>query len=190
MSRPDPDGEAALGARCLAHAVAAVPSLGGGDARATRIAGGISNHLFLVARPDRAVAHCHPPPLSASEEGDTESDPAAVHRGVLVRLYGASEPLCHRPSEVELVQLLTARGFGPKVLGVFPGGRVEAFWAGAAMTSTLLTFFSLFFSAPFCLCAVTVCTFTSSATQHMPWDGFHSVPRLTTMLIGANDWGL
>ena len=124
MLRADPDGEAALGARCLAHAVAAVPSLGGGDARATRIAGGISNHLFLVER-DCVVAHCPPPPLSASEE----SVPAA-HRGVLVRLYGASEPLCHRPSEVELVQLLTARGFGPEVLGVFPDGRVEAFWAG------------------------------------------------------------
>ena len=47
---------------------------------------------------------------------------------MLVRLYGAEEPLCDRKSEESLVQLLSARGFGPTVLGVFEGGRVETFW--------------------------------------------------------------
>jgi thiamine kinase-like enzyme len=47
---------------------------------------------------------------------------------VLVRLYGADEPLCDRKSEEALVHLLSTRGFGPKVLGLFPGGRVEMFW--------------------------------------------------------------
>jgi choline/ethanolamine kinase len=95
--------------RCLREAVAAVPELGGDISAcvASRISGGISNHLFMVSsrRPDEA-------PIQ-----------------VLVRLYGADEPLCDRASEESLVQLLSSRGFGPRVLGVFEGGRVEQFWA-------------------------------------------------------------
>lgn len=106
--------------RCLREAAAAVPELspvdpaaaesprgndghGSGCVRASRISGGISNHLFLVCRP-------------------------GCETQVLVRLYGADEPLCDRSSEESLVQLLSARGFGPTVLRVFSGGRVELYW--------------------------------------------------------------
>lgn len=89
--------------RCLREAAAAVPELVAARSSAVRISGGISNHLFLVS--------C-----------------AGCETRALVRLYGTAEPLCDRKSEEALVQLLSARGFGPLVLGVFPGGRVETFW--------------------------------------------------------------
>ena len=46
----------------------------------------------------------------------------------VVRFYGADLPLCDRDSEHVLVQQLSERGFGPRVLRAFPGGRVEEFW--------------------------------------------------------------
>jgi choline/ethanolamine kinase len=96
--------DAAVAECCLAEARSCVPELAAGDGcTASRISGGISNHLFLVSRP-------------------------GCETQALVRLYGAEEPLCDRGSEEALVQLLSARGFGPKVLGVFAGGRVEQYW--------------------------------------------------------------
>lgn len=96
---PDPS----LIRRCLIAAAAAVPALASNDARASRISGGISNHNFVVSHPECSAK-------------------------VLVRFYGAGEPLCDRTSEEALVQLLSVHGFGPKVLTVFAGGRVEQYW--------------------------------------------------------------
>ena len=81
--------------RCLSEAVAAVPEFasvlqrhgGGRECSATRLSGGISNHLFLVCRP-------------------------GCETRALVRIYGAGEPLCDRSSEEALVKMLSARGFG------------------------------------------------------------------------------
>lgn len=96
--------ERSLEQRCIAHARAAVPEFDSdGTLTARRLSGGISNHLFVVEVPNGS--------------------------GVLVRLYGAGEPLAHRPSEEAMVQALSARGFGPHVLAVFEGGRVEQYWA-------------------------------------------------------------
>ena len=96
--------DATLEQRCIAHARVAEPEFASdGTLTARRLSGGISNHLFVVeAKHDTAV---------------------------LVRLYGAAEPLAHRPSEEAMVTALSARGFGPRVLAVFEGGRVEQFWA-------------------------------------------------------------
>ena len=102
---PPPGPDAGHAARCVRAAVAAVPGLDAARATAARISGGISNHLFLVR---------------GGGGGPAE--------GVLVRLYGAGGPRCDRPSEEALVQRLSAAGFGPRVLGVFGGGRVEQFW--------------------------------------------------------------
>ena len=94
--------------QCLMHAAAAVPELSDG-ATATRLSGGISNHLFLVNKKDS-------------------------HHQVLVRLYGSGEPLAHRTSEDQLVVLLSSHGFGPHVLSVFDGGRVEEFFSAPYRT--------------------------------------------------------
>ncbi|KAJ8886040.1 hypothetical protein PR048_012246 [Dryococelus australis] len=74
--------------------------------------GGLNNFLYLVALPSSCK------PLS--------SEPSQV----LLRLYGqihGEQVLESLLTESVIFTLLSERGLGPKLYGVFPGGRLEQY---------------------------------------------------------------
>ncbi|CAG9860949.1 unnamed protein product [Phyllotreta striolata] len=80
------------------------------------ITGGLSNFLYQVSLPD----------FLASESPKDKNEP----RDVLIRIYGqthgegALEALI---TESVVFTLLSEQGLGPKLLGIFPGGRIEQY---------------------------------------------------------------
>lgn len=76
--------------------------------------GGLSNLLYYVALPD------------ALQKSEKECEP----KEVLIRIYGQ----CHGEKAIEslitdsvIFTLLSERGLGPKLHGIFPGGRIEEY---------------------------------------------------------------
>ncbi|KAL1502449.1 hypothetical protein ABEB36_007589 [Hypothenemus hampei] len=98
------------------------------DIRFKHIVGGLSNHLYHISLP-ADMQHSY---------DDTQSqDP----KDVLVRIYGQThgeDSLKDIITEVVIFTLLSERGLGPKLHGIFPGGRIEEYIQARALLNSEL----------------------------------------------------
>ncbi|KAF9570286.1 hypothetical protein EC968_002005 [Mortierella alpina] len=94
-----------------------------------RISGAMTNCIFLVTGPPRAV-------LAAA--GTAESDeltPVSVPRKVLLRVYGIGlESLISRDNELHWLRNLSTMDIGPSLLGIFKNGRFEQYVESTTLT--------------------------------------------------------
>ncbi|XP_065203007.1 choline/ethanolamine kinase isoform X2 [Planococcus citri] len=98
---------------CRAYLPGAWKKITTSDVEVTRISGGLSNWLYHV----KLLKHVN---------NYAESSP----REVMLRLYGQSHGECniqHLISESVVFALLSERKLGPKLHGVFTGGRIEEY---------------------------------------------------------------
>lgn len=76
--------------------------------KVVRLCGGYTNRVYRISWP----------------QNTTEDD----DRTVLVRIYGkASDTFFDREEEIRTFEFISTHGFGPRLLGKFPQGRVEEF---------------------------------------------------------------
>lgn len=112
------------------------------DLQLKRISGGLSNFLYYVRLPDqqkgsspRPSSHCYKRPRKDSYSNMLEP------KEVLLRIYGQTHgesALESMLTESVVFTLLSERKLGPKLHGIFPGGRIEQYIpARALMTSEL-----------------------------------------------------
>ena len=88
------------------------------DLNLTRMKGGMSNMLFLCQLP----ADCPP----------RKSEPDKT----LLRVYFNPETESHLVAESVIFTLLSERALGPRLFGIFNGGRLEEFIVSRPLTST------------------------------------------------------
>nr|XP_022911009.1 choline/ethanolamine kinase isoform X2 [Onthophagus taurus] len=82
------------------------------------ISGGLSNLLYHISLPETPQQRQHPKKKS--------QDPTSV----LIRVYGPTHGdrgIEHMITESVIFTLLSERGLGPKLYGLFPGGRIEQY---------------------------------------------------------------
>lgn len=112
------------------------------DLQLKRISGGLSNFLYYVRLPDqqsssspRPSSNCYKRPRKDSFSNLLEP------KEVLLRIYGQTHgesALESMLTESVVFTLLSERKLGPKLHGIFPGGRIEQYIpARALMTSEL-----------------------------------------------------
>jgi len=97
---------------CRDYLLGAWRSVGPDTMLLERIRGGLSNHLYYCALPNGTKPTANEP------------------REVLLRLYGqmhGPDALEHMLAESVIFTLLSERGLGPRLYGVFPGGRLEEY---------------------------------------------------------------
>ncbi|CAH0549589.1 unnamed protein product [Brassicogethes aeneus] len=81
------------------------------------ISGGLSNLLYHISLPEHVI-----------EQGKCKSEP----KEVLIRVYGQTHGEKEKALEALITDsviftLLSERGLGPKLHGIFPGGRIEQY---------------------------------------------------------------
>lgn len=100
-----------------------------------RISGGLSNFLYYVSLPD-GYPTATTTTISANKRPRKDSDSNLAHlkgmepKEVLLRIYGQSHgdhALEAMLTESVVFALLSERRLGPKLHGIFPGGRIEQY---------------------------------------------------------------
>lgn len=94
------------------------------------ISGGLSNLLYHISLPEHLAPAM--PSITASPTSDPISEKGRTNepREVLIRVYGQThgeKALESLITDSVIFTLLSERGLGPKLHGIFPGGRIEQF---------------------------------------------------------------
>ena len=122
------------------------------DIQLRRISGGLSNFLYYVSLPDSVTANSQQPvghkrPRKDSDNNNNnnnnlssksmknrsshgEEDAITEPKEVLLRIYGQAHgdhALEMMLTETVVFALLSERRLGPKLHGIFPGGRIEQY---------------------------------------------------------------
>lgn len=110
-----------------------------------RISGGLSNFLYYVSLPDSQLAADSPILSSKRPRKDSDNNNNVRHYGedqhqqhhedkepteVLLRIYGQAHgdhALEAMLTESVVFALLSERRLGPRLHGIFPGGRIEQY---------------------------------------------------------------
>ncbi|XP_021700268.1 choline/ethanolamine kinase isoform X4 [Aedes aegypti] len=113
------------------------------DLQLKRISGGLSNFLYYVRLPDqqngsspKSSNHCYKRARKDSYSNMLEP------KEVLLRIYGQTHgesALESMLTESVVFTLLSERKLGPKLHGIFPGGRIEQYIPARALTTSELS---------------------------------------------------
>lgn len=113
------------------------------DLQLKRISGGLSNFLYYVGLPDqqngsfpRPSSNCYKRPRKDSYSNMLEP------KEVLLRIYGQTHgesALESMLTESVVFTLLSERKLGPKLHGIFPGGRIEQYIPARALKTAELS---------------------------------------------------
>ncbi|XP_037913443.1 choline/ethanolamine kinase isoform X3 [Hermetia illucens] len=100
------------------------------DIKFRRISGGLSNFLYYVSLPDGFDNNNSASTISQQsikrlrrDSSQQEGEP----KEVLLRIYGQSHGDSAMLTELVVFTLLSERNLGPKLHGIFPGGRIEQY---------------------------------------------------------------
>lgn len=118
------------------------------DIKFKRISGGLSNFLFYVSLPD--VCDSHPPSpvpdqlmkITKRVRKDSGNSLIEPPKEVLLRIYGQTHgehALETMLTESVVFALLSERNLGPKLHGIFPGGRIEQYIPARALATSELS---------------------------------------------------
>lgn len=112
------------------------------DLQLKRISGGLSNFLYYVRLPDQQSGSSPRPSSNCYKRARKDSYTNMLEpKEVLLRIYGQTHgesALESMLTESVVFTLLSERKLGPKLHGIFPGGRIEQYIpARALMTSEL-----------------------------------------------------
>ncbi|XP_031632380.1 choline/ethanolamine kinase isoform X2 [Contarinia nasturtii] len=123
---------------CRDYLTGAWKTISASDLHIKRISGGLSNFLYYVSLPDD-IDSCHKVKnIKRARKDTTPQEP----KEVLLRIYGRT----HGEQQLETVltdtvvfTLLSERKLGPKLHGIFPGGRIEQYIPARPLTTNELS---------------------------------------------------
>nr|XP_029714363.1 choline/ethanolamine kinase-like isoform X6 [Aedes albopictus]XP_029714367.1 choline/ethanolamine kinase-like isoform X6 [Aedes albopictus] len=108
-----------------------------------RISGGLSNFLYYVRLPDHQNGSSPKPSSQCYKRARKDSYSNMLEpKEVLLRIYGQTHgesALESMLTESVVFTLLSERKLGPKLHGIFPGGRIEQYIPARALTTSELS---------------------------------------------------
>lgn len=108
-----------------------------------RISGGLSNFLYYVRLPDHHTGSAPKASSHGYKRARKDSYPNLLEpKEVLLRIYGQTHgesALESMLTESVVFTLLSERKLGPKLHGIFPGGRIEQYIPARALTTSELS---------------------------------------------------
>lgn len=129
---------------CRDYLTGAWKTITADEIKLKKISGGLSNFLFYVSLPDDNVSTGNSPRSNLSAKRPRKDSLQDVYepREVLLRIYGQThgeQALETMVTESVVFTLLSERKLGPKLHGIFPGGRIEQYIPARPLTTLELS---------------------------------------------------